>query len=584
MGLARAVQVTRNLVLAGGVAAGLAVTDPAVFLVQLAQRAPAKVRGPLGRVLEGSPWVGGRALGGKLLGTADVDAQLAAVLAADTGGGSRSPSVRLAWEVAASSGALPDELVEKMPPATRARALWSRGMVDAAVAAARATGSRRFAAKFASEADLLNPDWSVTVPAPGPEAPSRGKAVLHVLTNSLPETQSGYTLRTQRLLQALADAGTEVVAVTRVGYPVAVGKFFGRDEARVGSIAYRRLLPWALPSSQTGRLNLWAQRAAQVVQKALGGRPALVHTTTHYHNGLVAAALAKAWGVPWVYEVRGVLEETWLSKQPESQQESARLSQRFARTRARENQLMGLADHVLTLSGTMKKALVARGVPAEKITVVPNAVDEALLAESLAPEDARARFGLPADGFWVGSVSSLVPYEGFDTLLRAAALLRERGVDVRVLLAGDGTDRPRLERLAQELGLGEKAVFLGRISPDQAKIAHQALNVFVVPRTDDIVCRTVTPLKPIEAMAVGRPVVVSDLPPLVELVQNGITAPTGLVAEAESAESFAQALATLAQDVAAASSYARAGREFAATRTWAQNARIVRDLYRSLGL
>lgn len=584
MGLARVVQVSRNLVLAGGVAVGLAATDPAVFLVQLAQRAPAKVRGPLGRALEGSPWLGTQALASQLLGQQDAATQLATLLAAHPGGSKMSPSLRLAWEVAASSGAVPDEFLDRMPPATRARALWSRGRVDAAVEAAQQTGSKRFAAKFAAEADLLDPQWSVATPATEAGGKSRGGAVLHLLTNSLPETQSGYTLRTQRLVQALADTGVEITAVTRVGYPVAVGKFFGRDEARVGSLVYRRLLPWSLPSTQTARLNLWAHLAAQVVQKALGGRPALVHTTTHYHNGLVASALAKAWGVPWVYEVRGVLEETWLSKQPESQQESARLSQRFTRTRARENQLMGLADHVLTLSGTMKKALVARGVPAEKITVVPNAVDEALLAEGLAPEDARARFGLPADGFWVGSVSSLVPYEGFDTLLRAAALLRERGVDVGVLLAGDGTDRPRLERLAQELGLGEHAVFLGRVSPDQAKVAHQALNVFVVPRTDDIVCRTVTPLKPIEAMAVGRPVVVSDLPPLVELVQNGITAPTGLVAEAESAESFARALATLAQDVAAASSYARAGREFAATRTWAQNARIVRDLYRSLGL
>lgn len=573
----------RNIVLAGGIASGLATSDPAVFLVQLSGRIPAGFRAKIGKLLADSPVTGAQALGAHMTGKSQTLISIANRLEQTIP--KNNLSIRLAWEVLANAQLI-DVTNPHITAVTRARALWSAGQVDAAVDAAKSSGSRRLAQKFRAEAQLLETSWSITVSPKtnrpfadaSPSQPGRG--ALHLLTNSLPHTQSGYTLRTQRLLQSLWEAGTFVQAVTRLGYPVSVGMIRALDTVQAGSITYKRILPWRLASTQTDRLTQWAQAVADDPKLQ---KPALIHTTTHFHNALVAQALAKYWQIPWVYEVRGVLEETWLSKQAPQQQAAGRDSQRFVRTRLRENQLMQAADHLVTLSETMKTSLVERGVPAEKITVVPNAVDDSLFDMNLTPQQARTRLELDTAGFWVGSVSSLVPYEGFDTLLRAVKIVRELGHDVRVALAGDGTDRVRLQELAFDLGIADSVVFLGKVTPERAYLVHQALDAFIVPRTRDIVCQTVTPLKPIEAMALNRPVIVSDVAPLIELVHQQVTGPTGLVAEAENAQSFADAILELSSAPEEAREYACAGREFAQTRTWARNAEIVRGIYKAIG-
>lgn len=533
----RALHLLRNATLAATVVIGLVRTDPAAFLNQVGQRAPVGVRTHLAPALE-----------------------------------------RLS------------------PPPDTARTLWSAGQVTEALASARNKGKRRLTQKLEAEAALLSPDFTLGLPAYTPTIPATtggqpgegaqasapetgGPRVLHLLTNSLPATQSGYTLRTHRLLGALAQRGIQLAAHTRIGYPVMVGSLTAADTAQVGPVTYRRYLPWKLASTTTERLEQWATHLARTYDRQ---PPQLIHTTTHFHNALVAQALAERWGVPWIYEVRGVLEETWLSKQPEHLQMAAAQSERFLLTRSRETQMMGAASHVFTLSETMKTSLIARGIPENRITVVPNSVDSSLLEQRLSPREARAQLGLPEGGFWFGSVSSLVPYEGFDTLLQALALLRAQGVDARVLLAGDGTDRVRLEKLAHSLGIADFVVFLGRIAPELTPVAHQALDVFVVPRTNDEVCRTVTPLKPIEAMALGRPVVVSDLPPLADLVCPEGPQPAGMVGQADDPASFAEVLLFLSENPDARARLGAQGRELARARTWETQAATVEEIYNSL--
>lgn len=533
----KALRIFRNATLAATVVIGLIRTDPAAFLTQVGQRMPVAVRTHLAPALE-----------------------------------------RIS------------------PAPDAARRLWSAGQVTEALASARTQGKGRLAQKLEAEAALLDPGLVLRLPAytpttfaaadgqPGEGVPASAPEahkprVLHLLTNSLPATQSGYTLRTHRLLSALAQRGVPLAAHTRIGYPVMVGSLTAADTAQVGPVIYRRYLPWALASTATGRLEQWASQLARTYDSQ---PPHIIHTTTHFHNALVAQALAERWGIPWIYEVRGVLEETWLSKQPEHLRAAAARSERFLLTRARETQMMKAASQVLTLSETMKKSLIERGVAEDRVTVVPNSVDSSLLEQHLSPREARSQLGLPEDGFWVGSVSSLVPYEGFDTLLRALVHLRAQGLDARLLLAGDGTDRVRLEKLAQSLGVADCTVFLGRIAPELTPLAHQSLDVFVVPRTNDEVCRTVTPLKPIEAMALGRPVVASDLPPLADLVCPEGQQPAGRVAQAEDPASFAQTLLLLAENPDARARLGAQGRELARARTWEKQAAMVEEIYNGL--
>ena len=100
------------------------------------------------------------------------------------------------------------------------------------------------------------------------------------------------------------------------------------------------------------------------------------------------------------------------------------------------------ADLVVTLGEAMRDEIVARGVPAEKIEIVPNAVSAEFLKP---PPDAtalREELGIKPDEPVVGEVTSLVPHEGIGTLLEATAILRARGVPARALIVGDGPNAP----------------------------------------------------------------------------------------------------------------------------------------------
>ena len=514
------VQILRNLVLLSTSATRQLVEDPMLLALKGARRLPEPWRGRSARAL------------GIGAGEREVRRALSAFIAdrPDCAGDALSRAVprsalgrRLAAEMAIHLGSAERRHLdaEGLSPAVRARDLWSRGHLSAALSTLEAApGSGAQWARLRSQLAMMSQGFHLPrlSPSPGWAAPDPGEPlrVLHLLTSSLPHTQSGYTVRSHALLQAQSSAGIDVRAVTRIGYPVIIGRPAAQATDVVDAVTYRRLLPARTQAAPIVRLTQMSHLLAREVEAF---RPHVLHTTTNYVNALVAQAVARSYGLPWVYEMRGVLECTWVSSRPVSQQAESLGSERFALLRAKEAEMARRADAVVVLSRVQAEDLAVRGVEPSRITVIPNAVDqEALKATRYSPADARQRLGLPRDGLWVGSVSSLVGYEGFDVLMRAVALCRARGVDLRCAVVGDGVSRPGLVALAGELGLEISACVLpGRVERAKALDWYQALDIFCVPRLDTPVCRLVTPLKPMTAMALGRPVVASDLPALNEI-------------------------------------------------------------------
>ena len=127
------------------------------------------------------------------------------------------------------------------------------------------------------------------------------------------------------------------------------------------------------------------------------------------------------------------------------------------------------------------------------------------------PRDAQLaeRLGIGREDPVVGYVSSLNSYEGIRYLVEAAARLRDQVPNLRVLVVGEGPDGDAIRETAHRLGLdGSTLIMPGRVPHDAIVDYYSLIDVFVVPRTSQRVSQLVTPLKPYEAMALERAVVV----------------------------------------------------------------------------
>ncbi|GAA2999192.1 hypothetical protein GCM10017559_19920 [Streptosporangium longisporum] len=485
---------------------------------------------------------------------------------------------RFAWPVARRAKVVVRKLGMRMVkgPWAEAKEHFDSGRMTEAVAVLQAHTRypfiKRRAAYYAGELAAIQPN-----PIPpkakvivGERFPGR---VLHCVTNALPYTQAGYTVRTHRIVTSQKAAGLDPHVVTSWGWPMMQGHADATPYEEIDGIPYHRLIPSGeVPFESHGRMIRGAGEVTELVRTL---RPQVLHAATDHRNGSVALAVRERTGTPMVYEVRGFLEETWASRDPKRVG-----SQRHLLQRDREAFIMRSADAVVTLAETMATEIAERGVPREKIYLAPNAVDDSLLAAEYDGAAFRSAYGIEPGEIVMGSVSSIVAYEGFATMIRAAALLRDEGAPVKVLLVGDGAERPALLEQVEELGLGDIAILPGRVGPDEALQAQAAIDIFVCPREDLRVCRLVTPLKPVEAMALGKPVVLSDLPALSELVGSegaGMLVPPG------DPEALAKAIAGLRDDPARRAEMGEAGRaEVAAKRTWSRIAATYRDIYQSI--
>jgi glycosyltransferase involved in cell wall biosynthesis len=408
---------------------------------------------------------------------------------------------------------------------------------------------------------------------PGGRPPGASR-VLHIVTDALPSTSAGYTVRTQEIAVAQLAASLEPHVVTRIGFPVTAGAIDGRRLVTVDGVPYHRLLPWIMPGRMDTIAETHLRHAARLVR---GLRPAVLHAASNYSNALIALALRDATRIPVVYEVRGFWEDTWLSRHAAAPGLSD--SDRYRLSRALETHCMRAADLVVTLGEAMREEIVGRGVAEDKVIIVPNGVSDEFLRPL--PDIARLRKDLGiADGeHVVGLVSSLVAHEGIGTLLEAVKILGDQGIRTRALIVGDGPERGALQRQAAALGLD--AIFTGRVPMARVREYHAVLDVFVVPRTRDRVCQLVTPLKPVEAMASGLPVVVSSVRALGEIVKDKVT---GMQVPPQDAAALADCL----QELLASPQFRKmlgdnARAWVARDRTWAHNAARYRDAYARLG-
>lgn len=171
----------------------------------------------------------------------------------------------------------------------------------------------------------------------------------------------------------------------------------------------------------------------------------------------------------------------------------------------------------------MRADLLSRGVAATKVTVIPNAVDvTAFRSSGRRDPDLENRLGLKGRTV-LGFLGSFYGYEGLAVLLRALPEIIRRRPDVRLLLVGGGPEEEHLKALAADLGVSDHVIFTGRVPHGDIQGYYDLVDVLVFPRTRIRLTDLVTPLKPLEAMAMRKPVLASDVGGHRELIRDGVT-------------------------------------------------------------
>lgn len=192
------------------------------------------------------------------------------------------------------------------------------------------------------------------------------------------------------------------------------------------------------------------------------------------------------------------------------------------------------AERVIAISEAVARVLRTDGIDPSRIVVVRSGVDlEA--AEAAVPIGLRARLGIPTDAILAAHLGALVPHKDQATLLRAAALLRERCPTLYWVVAGEGELRPELTSLLEELGLGDRVHLVGQVSEPLGLLAEADL--FVMSSRQEGLGTAV-----LDAMARGIPVASTDAGGLPEMLAGG----AGVLVPAANPSALADAVERLA--------------------------------------
>jgi PEP-CTERM/exosortase A-associated glycosyltransferase len=397
--------------------------------------------------------------------------------------------------------------------------------------------------------------------------------VLHILDHSLP-LHSGYTFRTLSLLRESRAMGIETFHVTspKQGTPPDV-----RDETVDGWHFYRTPMSPGLVTDMPalGEIELLGELTHRVEYLARTLKPHVIHAHSPVLNALPALRVGRRLQLPVVYEVRALWEDAAVDHG------SARAGGvRYRLTRALETHAARRANHLVTICEGLKSEFMSRGIPASKISVVPNGVDIERFGMSSSDGDRlRGELGLQS-GVVLGFVGSFYGYEGLHLLIQALPAIQRELPDVRVLLVGGGFQEDALKRQVVDMGLEKIVRFTGRVPHEQVQSYYDVIDILVYPRLSMRLTEMVTPLKPLEAMAQGRLVAASDIGGHREMMKDGVTA---TLFKAGDASDLAEKVLQLAKSRTRWPEMRSAARAYVeAERNWAACVRPYLTIYEAL--
>lgn len=400
--------------------------------------------------------------------------------------------------------------------------------------------------------------------------------VLHVFDHSIP-LHSGYTFRSRSILKQQHALGIETCHVTSPKH--------GNDQAEieeVDGLKFYRSAPIAGLLSKLPVLNQMAyispmvKRILEVIDIE---KPDVIHAHSPSLNGLAALKAGRKSGLPVVYEIRAFWEDAAVDHGTCKEDDL-----RYRLTRKLESHVVKNADAVTTICQGLRDDLISRGFDERKFTVIANAVNIEQF-EVITPQDkvnnAELAEALTLSGCDVlGFLGSFYAYEGLDLVIAAMPAVLAKNPKARLLLVGGGPQDHNLKQQVGMLGLKGKVIFTGRVPHNVVGNYYSLVDLLVYPRKKMRLTDLVTPLKPLEAMAQGKPVIASDVGGHKELI---IDNETGFLFKAGDSVELAERLIELLADKNKLNSVLSNGRDYVENvRNWKNSVSHYLPIYQKL--
>lgn len=407
--------------------------------------------------------------------------------------------------------------------------------------------------------------------------------VLHILYQSLPNI-SGSSLRSRDILYSQKEIGINSLAVTSP-FQDSISK--DSELEIIDGIKYYRnqVVNQVEIVSETGSTPFTKLKklfrifsfSASINRIIKTEKPDILHAHATFFCGLAASMAARRNNIPYVYEVRSLWEERAYQRNPSKFNLLNLKLISFL-----ENQAMQLADHVIVINKSLYENIVSRGISKEKLSIVPNAVNTTYIDKAKAKNKKK---GLKDDSsntpITLGYIGSISPIEGLDLLIKT---LQEINLNKEIFLLkiyGGGIMLPTLQQYVKKHNIGF-VQFMGTLSPSKIPQAYNSIDIVINPRLKSKLTDSVTPLKPLEAMAYKKLVIGSDVNGIKELITDKVN---GLLFKADDKESLKSLLLNVAvtfnDDKICA--IKDAGFNFVCNeKSWLNNAHIYKEIYSNL--
>ncbi len=397
--------------------------------------------------------------------------------------------------------------------------------------------------------------------------------ILHILNHSFP-LLDGYASRSQNIFKAQKKMGWSPVILTTPKHEDDLKKKCQKKEIIEGFKFYRTGI------NNCGKIPIIAEfmlilmvfkRLIEVIKIE---NPDIIHSHSPVLNYIPACIAGKIFGIPVIYEIRAYWEDAGVDNTTYRKK-----SIKYKFVQALETWACNSVEQVAVLCNGIRKDLASRGVDINKMTPVFNGINSENFTPCIPDQELVEKWHLSGKRV-IGFIGSFYRYEGLDLLIEAFSKLPEKNPDLVLLLVGGGEVEKQLKEQVVNLNLENHVIMPGRIPHNRVRGVYAMMDIMIYPRYSIRLTELVTPLKPLEAMAMGKAVIASDIGGHRELITHN---ETGILFPAGDAAGLAESILSTLDDKILLERLRKNGIQYVLeNKTWEKTTAVYKVIYSKL--